>query len=182
MIEIRWHGRGGQGSFTASRILGGAASLYGNKYSLAFPSFGPERRGAPMTAFTKIDDKKITDRSEIIHCDYIVLLDETLFTPLLLQDLKSGGKILINTVEGEKYKEISLGSIVTFDAEAIAQEILGRPVTNTAMIGALIGISEIIPIDAAAEGIKNEFSPVLGEKNIRVLNKAYETIKEGGYE
>lgn len=182
MIEIRWHGRGGQGSFTASRILGAAASLYGNKYSLAFPSFGPERRGAPITAFTKIDDTKIRDRSEIQHCDYIVVLDETLFTPSFLQDLKPGGKILINTARGERYKEISQDLIVTFDAEAIAQEILGKPVTNTAMIGALIGISKIIPIEAGAEGIKNEFSLSLAEKNIRVLKKSYEMVKGGGYE
>ncbi|HHW68670.1 MAG: pyruvate ferredoxin oxidoreductase gamma subunit [Epulopiscium sp.] len=177
MIEIRWHGRGGQGSFTASRILGAAASLYGNKYALAFPSFGPERRGAPITAFTKIDDQKIRDRSEIIHCDYIVVLDETLFAPSLLQDLKPGGKILINTAREEKYKAISPDWIVTFDAVAIAQEILGRPVTNTAMIGALIGISEVIPVHAVAESIKNEFSSSLAEKNIRVLNQSYERIK-----
>jgi len=73
MIDIRWHGRGGQGSFTASKLLGVAVTIYGDKHALAFPSFGPERRGAPVLAFTKIDNKKIHDRSEVKLCDYIVI-------------------------------------------------------------------------------------------------------------
>ena len=78
MKEIRWHGRGGQGGFTVSRLLGIAAGMFENKHALAFPSFGPERRGAPVLAFTKIDDSKIHDRSEVNQCDYVVVMDETL--------------------------------------------------------------------------------------------------------
>ena len=79
MTEIRWHGRGGLGAFTAARLLGCAVSLFEGKYALAFPSFGPERRGAPVFAFTRIDDKAITDRSEVVSCDCAVVLDDTLF-------------------------------------------------------------------------------------------------------
>ena len=75
MIEVRWHGRGGQGSFTAARLLGLAASVYDERFAQAFPSFGPERRGAPVLGFTRIDDFKITDRSELDVCDYVIVLE-----------------------------------------------------------------------------------------------------------
>ena len=78
MIEILWHGRGGQGAFTAARLLGAACSMAEGRHALAFPSFGPERRGAPMRAFTKLDDRAIGDRSAIVRADYVVYLDETL--------------------------------------------------------------------------------------------------------
>ncbi len=98
MIEILWLGRGGQGAFTAAKLLGAAyASTDQERYSLAFPSFGPERRGAPVRAFTKLDDAPILDRSETSSADYIVILDDTLYTPALLSQLKANGKILINT-------------------------------------------------------------------------------------
>ncbi len=77
MIEVKWHGRGGQGGFTAARFLGLSAALFENKYTLAFPSFGPERRGAPVLGFTKIDTSPIRDRSAVRTCDYVVVLDET---------------------------------------------------------------------------------------------------------
>ena len=113
MIEIRWHGRGGQGAFTAAKILG-AASLIDNKFSLAFPSFGPERRGAPIQAFNKIDGKAIIDRSEIKSCDYLIFLDDTLFSDDYLKDLKDDGIALINTATPEKFSNFS--QIQTIDA------------------------------------------------------------------
>ena len=77
MVEVRWHGRGGQGAFTAARLLGASAALFEGRHALAFPSFGPERRGAPVLGFTRIDDHKITDRSAVTACDFVVVLDET---------------------------------------------------------------------------------------------------------
>ena len=177
MLEIRWHGRGGQGAFTAAKILGASASLYEDKYALAFPSFGPERRGAPIQAFTKIDDKKIINRSEIKKCDYIIFLDETLFNFAVLADLKDGGKIILNTAHSEKYKEY-IDTIVTVDANALANEILKRTITNTAMIGALIGASDIISINSIFSGAENYFHGKLLEKNIQVMLQAYKIAKE----
>jgi pyruvate ferredoxin oxidoreductase gamma subunit len=179
MIEIRWHGRGGQGSFTVSRLLGASASLFEGKHALAFPSFGPERRGAPVLAFTKIDKEKITDRSEIKSCDYIVVLDETLVNPGILKDIKPNGTILINSKHPEKYDGLGY-NIVTIDATSLAQEVLKRPVTNTAMFGALIGVSDIISLDSAISGIKEELSPSIVDKNIEIIRRAYEIVKEGG--
>ncbi|MEE0842887.1 MAG: 2-oxoacid:acceptor oxidoreductase family protein, partial [Ruminococcus sp.] len=97
MTEILWHGRGGQGAFTAARLLGDAYSLKDNAYALAFPSFGPERRGAPIRAFTKLDQKPIGNRSEITKSNYSMFLDDTLFNAKSFRELKQNGKILLNT-------------------------------------------------------------------------------------
>ncbi len=180
MIEIRWHGRGGQGSFTASKLLGVAASLYGGKYALAFPSFGPERRGAPVVAFTKIDNKKITNRSEIDKCDYIVILDETLFHEDFLKDLKKNGKIIINTHRPQKYEKYNSKAIVTIDATSIALEILKKPITNTAMLGALVGVSDMVSLDSVIKGMGDFLKGPLLQRNIEVVESAFLQSKEAG--
>ena len=99
MIEVLWHGRGGQGAFTAARLLGAAASLDDKRYALAFPSFGPERRGAPMRAFTKIDTVQIGDRSAVSKADFVIYLDGTLLAPDWERELKPGGICLVNTAD-----------------------------------------------------------------------------------
>ena len=114
MTEILWLGRGGQGAFTAAKLLGASFASKGEgAYSLAFPSFGPERRGAPVRAFTKLDTSPILDRSETERADFIILLDETLYTPSLRALLKDGGKILVNTKTAQD-------RIIPFDADGIA--------------------------------------------------------------
>lgn len=177
MIEIRWHGRGGQGSFTASKLLGASAALYGGKCALAFPSFGPERRGAPVLAFTKIDDKKINDRSEIKKCDYIVVLDETLFHESFFNDLKDNGKIIVNTSESKAYSSYDVTKITTVDATSIALEILGKPITNTAMLGALIAVSDIVEMDALKKGMEGFLKGSLLKKNIEVIERIFFKIR-----
>ena len=97
MIEILWHGRGGQGAFTAARLLGAAASLDAGAHALAFPSFGPERRGAPMRAFTKLSDEPIGDRSAVSRADYVIYLDDTLLGAGWENELKPGGVVLVNS-------------------------------------------------------------------------------------
>ena len=125
MIEVRWHGRGGQGGFTASRLLGKAAALFEDKYAMAFPSFGPERRGAPVLAFTRIDDKKITNRNEVEKCDYVVVLDETLAEESVIQGLKPDGALIINTSDPEIYRKKFPGiKIINLDATSLALEII----------------------------------------------------------
>lgn len=177
MIEIRWHGRGGQGSFTASKLLGASVALYGGRHALAFPSFGPERRGAPVLAFTKIDDKKITDRSEIKQCDYIVVLDESLFEESFLGDLKEKGKIIINTENPSAYSWYDAEKITAVDATSIALEILGKPITNTAMLGALAGVSGIAALASVEKGMESFFKGTLLEKNIRVVERTFRQSK-----
>lgn len=118
MTEILWHGRGGQGAFTAARLLGAAFALKGDEsYALAFPSFGPERRGAPIRAFTKLDNKPIGNRSEVELADFSIFLDDTLFTDSAFSELKDGGKILLNTK-----RKIEDERVITLDGDTIAAE------------------------------------------------------------
>jgi pyruvate ferredoxin oxidoreductase gamma subunit len=174
LIEIRWHGRGGQGAFTASRLLGASASLYEGKYGLAFPSFGPERRGAPVQAFTKLDVKKITDRSEITTPDYIVILDETLAHEGIVKDVKENGHVIINSSQPEKYAPWQKYNLVAFDATSIALEVLKKPITNTAMLGALIAVSGVISLDSAIKGLQASMRKSILVGNIEALKRAYE--------
>lgn len=177
MKEVRWHGRGGQGSFTVARILGKAAALFENKSALAFPSFGPERRGAPVTGFTKISEKKITDRSEVQECDYVVVLDETLIDANITRGLKEDGVVIINSGQPEKYEALQHVRTVALDATSLALEILGRPITNTAMLGALIAVSDLVSLNAAEQSIQNEMKKAIVQKNIDVVRKSYDIIK-----
>lgn len=178
MIEVRWHGRGGQGSFTIARLLGMASSVYGGKYAQAFPSFGPERRGAPVLGFTRVSEEKITDRSEVDACDFVVVLDETLWGDNVLAGLKEKGMVIINTDTPEKYSEVTSHKVITLDATTLAMEHLGRPITNTAMMGALVAMSEFVSLDDCKEAIRASMKSKVAEKNCILIEKAYEMIKE----
>lgn len=178
MKEIRWHGRGGQGGFTASRLLGIAASIHGGKHALAFPSFGPERRGAPVLSFTKIDDKKIRDRSEVVECDYVVVMDETLVNKNITNGLRKDGVILVNSNSPERYPELAGHKAVFIDATSIALDVLGKTITNTAMYGALVAASGLVSLEAAYESIKTEMKSPLAEKNMEIVKRAFETVKK----
>ena len=137
MTEIRWHGRGGLGAFTAARLLGCAVSLYEGKYALAFPSFGPERRGAPVFAFTRIDNKPITDRSEVVECDIAIVLDDTLFGDPVRNGLKPGATVIVNTTRDKAEFAIEGCNVVAVDATGLALEILGRPIPDGSWNGLL---------------------------------------------
>ena len=178
MKEVRWHGRGGQGCWTAARLLGLAAAQFEGKYALSFPSFGPERRGAPVLGFTRISEEKIRDRSEVHSCDYIVVLDETLIEKGTAAGLKEDGIVVINTTSPEKYEEyFPSGQVVSINATEIALEILGRPITNTAMLGALLAVSDIVSIDSVNSAIRQDMKAQIQEKNIKVVKAACDTIK-----
>ena len=179
MTEIRWHGRGGLGAFTAARLLGNAASIYEGKYALAFPSFGPERRGAPVFAFTRIDDKPITDRSEVVECDCAVVLDDTLFGAPVKNGLKPGATVIINTTKDAKEFPVEGCKVVTIDATGLALEILGRPITNVPLLGALIAATGMVDLKSAEAAIDDQLAPKIREKNKKLLNRAYEVVKEG---
>ena len=172
MKEIIWHGRGGQGAFTAARLLGEAYSLRENTFVLAFPSFGPERRGAPIRAFTKLDEKPIGNRSEISKADFSIFLDDTLFTEQAFDELKPGGKILLNT------KKIILDErVITIDGDSIAEKYLGLPITNTILLSSLAAVSGYISLDELTEAVRQTMPPRLHEKNIAAVRAAY---KEAG--
>lgn len=165
MTEILWLGRGGQGAFTSAKLLGAAYTSMGKeKYALAFPSFGPERRGAPIRAFTKLSNKPILDRSETEKADYIIILDETLYSSDLYSKLKENGTIIVNsrTILGE--------NIISVDADRIAKE-LKLPVVNTIMIGVLSAICGIVNMESILFTIENYMPKKLHEKNVNAVKR-----------
>ena len=168
MIEVLWYGRGGQGAFTAARLLGSAYCLKDElHYALAFPSFGPERRGAPIRAFTKLDHTPINNRSEIERADYIIFLDDTLYSEHSLVELKQEGKIIVNTK-----KEIRNSNVVTIDADSLADEILKLPITNTIMLGAFTALFDGVSVEDLEKAIKESLPYKLQEKNINAVSAA----------
>ena len=173
MIEILWHGRGGQGAFTAARLLGAACSFTPGCYALAFPSFGPERRGAPMRAFTKLDSRPIGDRSAVEKADYVVYLDQTLLAPGWEQELKPGGKVLVNA-KGAFADE----RLIAIDADGIAQELLGRPIPNTVFIGALAALCPQIDPEDVKEAVRQYMAPKLHQANLAVIDRVVFTAGE----
>lgn len=179
MIEIRWHGRGGHGGFTAARLLGLAASVYGGNYAQAFPSFGPERRGAHVLGFTRIDSQPINDHSQVYHCDYVIVLDETLMETVdVTKGIKEGGLLLINSSKlPQEFNFQKSIKVYTLDANQIAQEVLGVPITNTVMLGAVVALTGVVELDAVYRAIDEFMAPELRAKNKKAVEVAYNSIK-----
>lgn len=180
MIEIRIHGRGGQGSVIASKILAAAAHKDG-LYAQSFPAFGVERRGAPVLAFTRIDDEYVNLRCEIYEPDHVVVLDPTLLLSIdVTAGLKDGGSILINSDKPPSYFELDdRFRVVTVDANTIAVERgLGSrtaPIINTAILGALSKVTGIVTIESVQKAIL-EGAPVKREMNAEAAKVASEKI------
>lgn len=178
MIEVRFHGRGGQGAVTSVEICA-VSAIEDGKYAQGFPSFGPERRGAPVLAFLRISDKQIRLRSKIYNPDIVVLLDPSLLEIAHpTQDLKPSGVIIINT--HKKAQEIKNQfpdfKVAVVDAYTIAHEELGVPISNTTMIGALIKATNVINMNTI-EKIMDERFGRLAQKNINSCHRAYsETV------
>jgi pyruvate ferredoxin oxidoreductase gamma subunit len=176
MIEIRFHGRGGQGAVTSAELLALAAIGEG-KYAQAFPSFGPERRGAPVVAFCRIDDERIRIRANIYEPDIVVVLDASLLTIVnVAAGLKSNGLVVTTSKDSpEKVREI-LGiknRIAVVDAVKIAREILGLPITNTTMLGSMVRASGLIKKESFFSPLKERFGRI-AEKNISAFERAYQ--------
>ena len=164
MIEILWHGRGGQGAFTAARLLGAACSMAPGRHALAFPSFGPERRGAPMRAFTKLDDRPIGDRSASTKADFVIYLDETLFAPGWEDELKAGGRVLVNSARTWDDPRVT-----AIDADGISAEVLGRAIPNTVFLGALAALCDEVRAEDVCEAIRQYMPEKLHAKNLAVV-------------
>jgi len=181
LIEIRWHARGGQGGFTGAKLLGLAASVFGNHYAQAFPSFGPERRGAPVLGFTRIDNQPITDHSQVYACEYVVVLDETLMETVdVTKGLKDGGIILINTKSRpDRFSFRKNIQVVTVDASAIAMEELGAPFANTAMLGAFAAVNDLIGLDSILKAVDKGMPEGLREKNKKAIERTYQMVQGG---
>ncbi|MDP1553015.1 MAG: pyruvate synthase subunit PorC [Methanobacteriaceae archaeon] len=174
MIEIRFHGRGGQGAVTAAEILAKAAFEDG-KYSQAFPFFGVERRGAPVMAFTRIDDKHIRRRYQVYNPNYVIVMDDGLVEIAeVYSGIEKGGKVILNTTKEPPSHEKSETYVI--DATSIALEKLGLPIVNTVMLGAFAGATGEVTLDSIVKIIKETFPGRIGNKNADAAKSAYEQI------
>ncbi|MCK4270492.1 MAG: pyruvate ferredoxin oxidoreductase subunit gamma [Methanogenium sp.] len=178
MRELRIHGRGGQGSVTAAELIA-VAAFKSNVYSQAFPAFGVERRGAPVQAFVRFNDKQIRLRSQVYEPDYVIVQDSTLIKDVnVFGGLKKGGIAIVNT-EKKIDADIPKGvKLITIDATKIALEVLGLPITNTSLMGAFAAASGEIEFSALAEALNERFPEALAKKNIAAARRAYDLIKE----
>ena len=178
MIEIRLHGRGGQGAVTASRIIATAAYEEG-QYSQAIPMYGTERRGAPLTAFVRLDDQRVRERSLVHDPDISIVLDPLIAKQQAVVDnLKPGGLVILNTAYGPE--DVKLGGdfkVATVDATTIALETLGRPITNTAILGAFAKATGLLKTESIEKAIKKYFPGRLGDMNIAAVRRSYEEVK-----
>ncbi|MDQ7781969.1 MAG: 2-oxoacid:acceptor oxidoreductase family protein [Desulfomonilaceae bacterium] len=175
MIEMRFHGRGGQGAVTSAELVAQAAIDTG-KYATAFPSFGPERRGAPVVAFARVDERPIRLRSKIYNPDVVIVLDPSLLdiaNPA--QGIRDTGILIVNTTHSAEAirKQLNYkGRLALVDAGRIAQEVLGLPITNTTMVGALIKGTELMTVEALKEPFNRRFGKI-APRNIEAMERAW---------
>jgi len=176
MLEIRFHGRGGQGAVTSVELLALAAINEG-KFAQGFPSFGPERRGAPVLAFLRIADKHIGLRCKIAHPDVVLILDPSLIRiQKPAADLKENGIIVLNSPKSHAEVRQEYGfkqKLALVDANTIAREVLGVPITNTTMLGALIKATGVVAVESLEHPLRERFGP-LAVKNFNALKVAFE--------
>ena len=186
LIEIRWHGRGGQGAKTASLLLADSA-FHTGKYIQGFPEYGPERMGAPITAYNRISNKPITLHTNIYKPDYVVVVDDTLLTAVnVTSGLKPNGAIIINTTKSpdELKKELNgyEGDIYTIDARKISIDCLGKYFPNTPMLAAVVKVSKVMEEDTFLSDMKNSFKhkfakkPEVIEGNIKAIEVALKQV------
>ncbi|UCE45715.1 MAG: pyruvate ferredoxin oxidoreductase subunit gamma [Methanobacteriota archaeon] len=184
MYEVRFHGRGGQGAVMAAQALASAAHAEGG-YATAFPFFGAERRGAPVLAFTRIDDKRIYRKTQVYEPDFVVVLDEGLLeTVNVVEGLKDGGAVVVNSVRSPEEIDVGIDAkLATVDATSVALEVLKRPATNSSILGALSKATGIVSIESIEKGIMQVFGDRLGEKvgerNAKAARIAYDRTVVG---
>lgn len=187
LVEIRWHGRGGQGAKTASLLLADAAFNTG-KYIQGFPEYGPERMGAPITAYNRISDNPIRIHSNIYEPDYVVVVDDTLLESVdVTAGLKDTGAIVINTTKEADYLKKVLkgyqGKIYTIDARKVSMETLGKYFPNTPMLAAIVKVSRIMKEEDFLQDMQGSFKhkfakkPEVIEGNMKALEMALKEIK-----
>jgi pyruvate ferredoxin oxidoreductase gamma subunit len=183
LIEVRWHGRGGQGAKTAAQFLAEAA-LDAGKFIQAFPEYGPERAGAPIRTYTRISAQPINIHCGVANPEYVVVIDPTLLSPEVVEGLTEKGVLLVNTTESaasvRRKTGFKSGKVATVDATKISLDTLGRPMPNMPMLGALLKVEALVQLDALYEKIKTKFLKKIGEEktnaNIAGIKRAYEEV------
>jgi pyruvate ferredoxin oxidoreductase gamma subunit len=185
LVEIRWHGRGGQGAVTAAKLVAEAALEQGKCFQAA-PEYGAERQGAPIVAYTRIADEPITIHCAISEPDIVMVLDDTLLAAVNVADgLKPGGTIIVNTTKSPESIKAKLGlgdaKVVTVDATGIAVDTIKRPIPNTPMLGALCAAGDIMDVQLVMDHVKKslgkKFSDEVVEGNVAAVRRACEEAK-----
>jgi len=187
ILEIRWHGRGGQGAKTAALLFADAAMSSG-KFIQGFPEYGPERMGAPVASFNRLSDEPITLHCGITNPKIVVVLDPTLMASVnVVEGVGDDGKILINTVKSpaEIRQELNFkgGEVYTVDASGIAKANIGRNIPNTPMLGALIKVSAFLDYDKMIADLENKLKKKFASKpeivagNLKAIKQAYQEVK-----
>ncbi|OGI26355.1 MAG: hypothetical protein A3J76_04295 [Candidatus Moranbacteria bacterium RBG_13_45_13] len=183
IFEIVFHARGGQGAKTAAELLAQTALREG-KFVQAFPDFGPERSGAPMKTFVRMSDERILTHEPVVDPDVVVVVDETLLGVVdVTKNLDENESMIVNTVSGRE--EVSkktgyVGNIYPIDATGMSADIIGEPRPNTAILGKLIKVSEIVKLENVVDVFREKYTGKVGaektEKNVRAIEKAYDSI------
>lgn len=187
LLEIRWHGRGGQGAKTAALLLADAAFNTG-KYIQGFPEYGPERMGAPITAYNRISDERINIHSNIYEPDYVAVVDESLISAIdVTAGLKESGAIIINTEkspeEVKKYLKGYKGKVCTINARKISEETIGKNFPNTPMLGAVVVVTKVMEPQEFLEDMKGSFAhkfktkPEVIEGNMKAIERAMQEVQ-----
>lgn len=178
MNQIRIHGRGGQGSVTLAHLIAEAAFDQG-RWAQAFPAFGVERRGAPVEAFSRVDDEEITDRSQVREPTHVIVQDPTLIEFVdVIRGLVDDGTLVINSAKDPSAVSVeTAGTVITVDATGIAREHLGQPIMNTALLGAFAGATDILELDSVERVTLSTFSDEVGRKNVAAVDAAFREVQ-----
>jgi 2-oxoisovalerate ferredoxin oxidoreductase gamma subunit len=183
LTDVRFHGRGGQGVVTASRLLAEAALAEG-KFVHAFPAFGPERAGAPVEGFTRISPKRFTVKTQVYNPHIVVVQDSTLLgTVDVLAGIQPAGHILVNHPDPDKVRELlktrdPTSHLGVLDASRIALGTIGIPVANTAMLGSVAKMTGVVGLDSITEVVQSFFKGEIGNKNAKAIRVAYQEVRE----
>ena len=180
MIEVRIHGRGGQGNVVAAYSLATAAIDEG-RYGQAFPAFGAERRGAPVIAFVRIADQPFKRHCQVLHPAFLIIQDQALLhVPGVTDGLLSGGGILVNSsLSSEELSAQTGHELITLPASALANEYLGRPVPNTALLSAFLVLTDLMPVESLTKALAHRFKGDILERNIALIHKAAGMVPQG---
>lgn len=177
LTEIRIDGRGGQGNVVAAYILGEAGFAAG-RFVQAFPTFGPERRGAPVAAFVRISDAPIRRRCQISEPHYAIVQDPSLLhIPAIARGVPSGGGVLVNAPRAVEGLNLADGvRVATIAASAMASKILGEPIPNTALLAAFLALTDLFPLDALESVLDRRFSGERLDRNVRLMREAAASV------
>lgn len=187
-VEIRWHGRGGQGTVTAAKVFADAC-LSGGRHVQAFPEYGPERAGAPLRAFNRISDRELRLHCPVLNPDIVVVVDATLLDSIdIAAGVSDDGAFIINSSRDprelrEKLHAKASQRVFTIDATKVAVDTIGRPMPNATLVGALTRVSGLITIEAAMLDVEKSFGKKFSRKiiegNIDATKRGYEEVLEG---